>query len=135
MIASLAPGGRGAYYLPSFEAAARSFNLEPIVAPCRSDVDIESLITSLGRGQEGGFIVMPDNFTIVHRMAIISEAERNNVPGVYWTNIFPKDGGLLSYGPDWVDIFHRSASYVDRILRGAKPSELPFNCPSNSRWP
>jgi putative ABC transport system substrate-binding protein len=68
---------------------------------------------------------MPDLFMVMHRMPIISAAARNNVPAVYSRSEFARDGGLLSYGPDQVDTFRRAASYVDRILRGANPSELP----------
>jgi putative ABC transport system substrate-binding protein len=68
---------------------------------------------------------MGDAFTFVHRVPVISAAARNNVPAVYAQSTYPRDGGLLSFGPDRVDPFRRSASYVDRILRGAKPSELP----------
>ena len=72
---------------------------------------------------------MPDGFVLVHRAPIILLAARNNVPAVYWDNVFARDGGLLGYGPDRVDLFRRSASYVDRILRGAKPSDLPVQLP------
>jgi putative ABC transport system substrate-binding protein len=73
---------------------------------------------------------MPDVFTTVHRAPIISAAARNNVPAVYSQSYYARDGGLLSYGPDLVDIFRRAASYVDRILRGAKPAELPVQLPT-----
>ena len=73
---------------------------------------------------------MPDAFMIVHRAPIISAAARNNVPAVYSLSDFARDGGLLSYGPDQVDIFRRAASYVDRILRGAKPADLPVQLPT-----
>ena len=68
---------------------------------------------------------MPDIFTTVHRGPIISAAARNNVPAVYSLPVFARDGGLLSYGADVVDVWRRTAAYVDRILRGAKPAELP----------
>ena len=123
-----APGG-GSYYLPSFEAAARSLKVEPIVAPVHSDAEIETVITSLGREPGGGLVVMPDGFMTIHRAPIILLAARNNVPAVYSNSVFARDGGLLSYGPDRVDIFRRSASYVDRILRGAKPADLPVQLP------
>jgi putative ABC transport system substrate-binding protein len=123
-----APGG-GSYFLPSFEAAARSLKVEPIAAPVRSDTEIETVITSLGREPRGGFVVMPDAFTFVHRAPIILLAARNNVPAVYFQSAFTKDGGLLSYGPDVVDMIRRSASYVDRILRGAKAADLPVQRP------
>jgi putative tryptophan/tyrosine transport system substrate-binding protein len=123
-----APGG-GSYFLPSFEAAARSLKVEPIAAPVRSDTEIETIITSLGREPRGGLVVMPDAFIFVHRAPIILLAARNNVPAVYFQSAFTKDGGLLSYGPDVVDMIRRSASYVDRILRGAKVADLPVQRP------
>ena len=123
-----APGG-GSYFLPSFEAAARSLKVEPIAAPVRSDTEIETVITSLGQEPRGGLVVMPDAFTFVHRAPIILLAARNNVPAVYFQSAFTKDGGLLSYGPDVVDMIRRSASYVDRILRGAKAADLPVQRP------
>jgi putative ABC transport system substrate-binding protein len=83
----------------------------------------------LSRDPRGGVVVAPDAFTTVHRAPIISLAARNNVPAVYANPPFARDGGLLSYGPDGVDIFRRSASYVDRILRGAKPADLPVQLP------
>jgi putative ABC transport system substrate-binding protein len=123
----------GSYYLPSFEAAARSLKVEPITAPVHSDAEIETVMISLGREPGGGLVVAPDVFVFVHRAQIILLAGRNNVPAVYYASEFAKDGGLLSYGPDFVDIFRRAAPYVDRILRGAKPAELPVQLPPNSR--
>jgi putative ABC transport system substrate-binding protein len=73
---------------------------------------------------------MPDGFMSTHRAPIISAAARNNVPAVYWGSAFARDGGLLSYGPDYVDTFRRAASYVDRILRGEKPGDLPVQFPT-----
>jgi putative tryptophan/tyrosine transport system substrate-binding protein len=124
----LAPGG-GSYYWPAFEAAARSLKVAPIAAPVHSDAEIKTVITSLGREPGGGLVLMPDNFNNVHRASIIAQAARNNVPAVYFGAVFARDGGLLSFGPDRVDIFRRSASYVDRILRGANASELPVQLP------
>jgi putative ABC transport system substrate-binding protein len=121
--------GRGSYYLPVFEAAARSLNVVPIVAPVHSDAEIETVITSLGREPGGGLVVSTDVFMIVHRAPTILQAARNYVPAVYWNDAFTRDGGLLSYAPDVRDNFRRSASYVDRILRGAKPADLPVQLP------
>jgi putative ABC transport system substrate-binding protein len=73
---------------------------------------------------------MPDAFTFVHRPPIISAAARNNVPAVYWDSAFARDGGLLSYGNDPVETYRRAASYVDRILRGDKPGDLPVQFPT-----
>ena len=122
--------GRGSYYLPSFEAAARSFRLEPIAAPVRNDAEIEAIVAALGREDGGGLVAMPDGFTLVHRPVIILQAARNKVPAVYWNSIMAREGGLLSYGPDTGDIFRRAATYFDRILRGARPAELSVQLPT-----
>jgi putative ABC transport system substrate-binding protein len=117
-------------YMPSFESAARSLKVELVTAPVHSDVDIETAIMALGREPRGGFAVIPDVFMVAHRAPIISAAARNNVPAVYGVSYFARDGGLLSYGPDPVDIIRRAATYVDRILRGAKPGDLPVQLPT-----
>ena len=117
------------YVLPFFEAAARSLKVALIAAPVRGDAEIETAITALGREPGGGLLGMPDNFVEIHRALIISLAARSNVPAVYQTPVIARDGGLLSYGANFRDIFRRSTSYVDRILRGAKPSELPVQLP------
>jgi len=117
-------------YMPSFETAARSLKVEPMMAPVRSDAEIETAITALGREPGGGLVVMPDGFITPHRAPIISAASRNNVPAVYASSVFVRDGGLLSYDIDRVDNFRRAATYVDRILRGAKPGDLPVQFPT-----
>jgi putative ABC transport system substrate-binding protein len=117
-------------YMPSFEMAARSLKVVPIIAPVQSDVEIETAIVALGREQGGGLVVPPDAFAITHRAPIISAAARNNVPAFYGQSAFARDGGLLSYGVDVVDLFRRAATYVDRILRGEKPGELPLQFPT-----
>jgi putative tryptophan/tyrosine transport system substrate-binding protein len=124
-----APGG-GTYYFPDFGAAARSTKVEPIAARARSEAEIEAIITSLGRESGGGLVVMPDYFMVNHVGPIILLAARNNVPAVYpWRFVVAKDGALLSYGPDLRDIVRRGAPYVDRILRGEKPADLPVQVP------
>jgi putative ABC transport system substrate-binding protein len=123
-----APSG-GSYDLPSFQAAARTLKVEPITAPVRSDAEIETTITSLGREPRGGLVFMSDNFITLHRAPIVSLAAQNNVPAVYFASYMVRGGGLLSYGPDNLDIFRRSASYVDRIFRGEKPGDLPVQLP------
>jgi putative ABC transport system substrate-binding protein len=117
-------------FMPSFETAARSLKLVPIIAPVHSDVEIETAVTALGREPGGGFVVMPDVFTTEHRAPIILAAARNNVPAAYWQSPFARDGGLLSYGPDQVDTWRRASTYVDRILRGARPGDLPVQFPT-----
>jgi putative ABC transport system substrate-binding protein len=118
------------YYVPSFETAARSLRVVPISAPVHGDAEIETAIIALGREPGGGLVVMPGLFTQAHRAPIISAAARNNVPAVYGLSEFIRDGGLLSYGTDRVDMWRRAATYVDRILRGAKPAELPVQFPT-----
>jgi putative ABC transport system substrate-binding protein len=117
------------FYMPSLEAAARSLQVELIPAPVHNDAEIETAINDLGREPGGGLVVMPDYFLITHRAPIIAAAARNNVPAVYSQSGFVRDGGLLNYGPDAADNFRRAASYVDRILRGAKPGDLPVQFP------
>jgi putative ABC transport system substrate-binding protein len=123
-----APRG-GAYFLPTFEAAAQALKVEPIAAPVRSDAEIETVINSLGREPGGGLVGAPDGFMAVHRAPIISLAARNKVPAVYALSAFARDGGFLSYGIDFLDQFHRAAPYVDRILRGEKAANLPIQVP------
>jgi putative ABC transport system substrate-binding protein len=117
-------------YRSSLETAARSLKVEPIIAPVHTDVEIETAIIALGREPGGGLVCLPDVFTVVHRAPIISAVARNNVPAVYRLSFFARDGGLLSYGPDPVDIWRRAASYADRILRGDKPGDLPVQFPT-----
>src|SRR6516225_5976613 len=112
-------------FMPSLETAARSLKVMPIITPVHSDLEIETAIVALRREPGGGLVVMPGVFMDVHRASIISAAARNNVPAVYFFAFFARDGGLLSYGVDQVDIFRRAATYVDRILRGEKPGDLP----------
>jgi putative ABC transport system substrate-binding protein len=117
-------------YMPTFETTARSLKVVPIIASVHGDAEIEPAIIALGREPGGGLVVMPDVFTLEHRASIILAAARNNVPAVYAASEFARVGGLLSYGPDPVDIWRRAASYVDRILRGAKPGDLPVQFPT-----
>jgi putative ABC transport system substrate-binding protein len=116
--------------MPSFETAARSLKVQPIVVPVHDDAEIETAIIALGREPGGGLVIVPNAFTSVHRASIIFAAARNNLPTVYWLSDFARDGGLLSYGSDLVDTWRRAASYVDRILRGAKPGDLPVQFPT-----
>jgi putative ABC transport system substrate-binding protein len=116
-------------FLSSLETATGSLKVVPIAAPVHSDAEIEAAIIALGREPGGGLVVMPDAFMTVHRAPTILAAARNNVPAVYAQSEFVRDGGLLSYGPDFVDNFRRAAAYVDRILRGDKPGDLPVQFP------
>ena len=116
--------------MPSFETAARSLKVALIIAPVHSDVEIETAVIALRREPGGGLVVMPDGFMTAHRASIISAAARNNVPAIYYQSDFARDGGLLSYGADPVDNWRRAAAYVERILRGAKPADLPVQMPT-----
>jgi len=119
------------YYLNPFKAAAASFGMEAIVAPVDDMAELEAVIAASAREPTGGLIVMPDAFTIGHHTEITSLAARHRVPTVYPFRIFAEVGGLLSYGANALTEFRRAASYADRILKGAKPSELPVQTPIN----
>jgi putative tryptophan/tyrosine transport system substrate-binding protein len=100
-----------------------------ITAPVHDGVEIETAINALGREPGGGLVALADNFVSAHRAPIILAAARNNVAAVYMASYFVREGGLLSYGVDGVDYWRRAATYVDRILRGAKPGDLPVQFP------
>src|SRR6266404_9176305 len=117
------------YYLHPFKVAAASIGVEAIVAPVHDSSALESVVTTQAREPNSGLIIMPDAFIIGHRAEITSLAARYRVPAVYWSRFFAEFGGLISYGPNGVDEYRRAASYADRILKGAKPSELPVQAP------
>jgi len=117
------------YYLNPFKAAAPSFAVEAIAAPARDVSELETVIAAQARAPNGGLIAMPDSFLNAHRAEATSLAARYRLPAVYAFRQFTEDGGLLSYGNDIVDNYRRAATYVDRILRGANPSELPVQAP------
>jgi putative ABC transport system substrate-binding protein len=117
------------YYLNPFKAAASSFAVEAIAAPARDVAELESVIAAQARAPNGGLIAMPDSFLNAHRAEATSLAARYRLPAVYAFRQFTEDGGLLSYGNDIVDNYRRAATYVDRILKGANPSELPDQAP------
>jgi putative ABC transport system substrate-binding protein len=116
-------------YLNPFKAAAVSFGLEAIAAPVHSTSDLESVIAEWARTPNGGLVVMPDGFLNVHRAEIVSLAARHRLPAIYPWRFFPDLGGLLSYGSDQRELFRSAAGYVDRILKGAKPTDLPVQAP------
>ena len=117
-------------FMPSFETAARSLKVVPITAPVHSDVEIETAIIALGREPGSGLVSLSGAFMLAHRAPIILAAARNNVPAVYSDSFFARDGGLLSYGPVSIDLYRRTATYVDRILCGEKPADLPVQLPT-----
>jgi len=117
-------------YLRSFEAMPRSVAVEVTAAPVRDTAEIEKTIAKLGREPGGGLIVAPDAFTVVYHQLFIRLAQEHRLPAVYAYRTYVPQGALMSYGPDPYDNFRRSASYVDRILKGAKPADLPVQQPA-----
>ena len=118
------------YYLQPLKAVAPRLGVVPIAAPVGSETDIERVIAELGRTAGSGLVVMTDSFMFIHRKHIISLAARYKIPAIYYTLAQVEDGGLIAYGVDLVDLFRRAASYVDKILRGAKPADLPVEQPT-----
>jgi putative tryptophan/tyrosine transport system substrate-binding protein len=111
------------------ETAAASVAVEIIATAVRDDLEIERTIASLAGEPNGGLIVLPSAFTTAHRQHIISSAVRHLLPAVYAYRYFATDGGLASYGNDLSNTFHGAAGYVDRILKGKRPADLPVQAP------
>jgi putative ABC transport system substrate-binding protein len=122
--------GEGSFFMGPFEPIARSLQVEPIAARVSDPAEIESAVTAVGREPGGSLIVMPDAFTTVHRQLIILLAARHALPAIYPYRYQAVDGGLMSYGVDTVDLLRRAAPYVDRILKGEKPADLPVQAPT-----
>jgi putative tryptophan/tyrosine transport system substrate-binding protein len=116
--------------LRAIDEAAPSLSVKASPAPVHDPAEIDLLLSNLSQEEHGGLLVLPDVFTIVHRAVIIASAERTHLPAVYWNRSFVADGGLMSYGVDNADLLRRSAVYIDLILRGAKPSDLPVQNPN-----
>ncbi len=124
-----APNG-GSYFLQPVEAAAASIAVKSRGMPVHSAVEIAPALAAFGSAPGGGLIVMPDNFTTVHRGLIVAQAAQHKVPAIYPFRQFAIDGGLMSYGADLLDLYRRTPAYVDRILKGAKPTDLPVLAPA-----
>ena len=122
--------GQGSFYLRPFEAAALALEVESVAAPVDDAAEIEKAIAVLGREPGGGLVVMPDAFTLVHRESLVDLATRHRLPAVYPFRFFATRGGLVSYGINPTEQFPRAATYVDRILKGAKPNDLPVQAPT-----
>src|SRR5262245_36670013 len=117
-------------YLRSFEAMPRSIAVEVTAAPVRNTAEVEEAIAKFGREPGGGLIVAPDALTVVHHQLFIRLAQQHRLPAVYAFRTYVAQGALMSYGPDPYDNFRRAASYIDRILKGAKPADLPVQQPT-----
>jgi putative ABC transport system substrate-binding protein len=116
-------------FLKPLKSAARSFAVEAIAAPVRDMRELESVVAAQARLPNGGLIVLPDSFMSTHRAEITTLAARYRLPAVYPFRYYAEAGGLLAYGNVQIDNFHRAAIYADRILKGARPSELPVQAP------
>jgi putative tryptophan/tyrosine transport system substrate-binding protein len=119
------------YYRGALEAAAQAISVKPFLAPVRDSEEIAKAFANFPRTQGIGLIVVPgSNFSLADRVLIVSLAERHRVPGVYPFRFWARSGGLLSYGVDLTDLQRQAAVYVDRILKGAKPADLPVQLPT-----
>jgi putative tryptophan/tyrosine transport system substrate-binding protein len=121
---------RGLHFINPLDRAAPSLGLELVQAPVQDDSGIEDVGAKLVREPGGSIIAIPDVFTLARREQIVAMATRYGLPGAYPYSYFSKIGGLISYGADTLDLHRRAASYVDRILRGAKPADLPVQQPT-----
>jgi len=117
------------YYLGPFKTAAASLRVQAVAVPVYDASTLESAIAALAREPTGGLVLMPDTFLLNRRAEITSLAARHAVPAIYPFRQFAEVGGLISYGNDAIDNYRRAAIYADRILNGAKPSELPVQAP------
>jgi putative tryptophan/tyrosine transport system substrate-binding protein len=117
------------FWLNPFKVAGAASVVETISAPVRDRSELDSVIAAQAREPNSGLVVMPDSFLIAHRLEIISLAARYRLPTIYPYRLFAEVGGLLSYGVEQTDNFRRAAIYVDRILKGEKPSDLPVQAP------
>ena len=124
----VAPGG-GLFYAQPVQAAASTLAVESTLATAGNAAEIEAALAKVSRDAESGLIVMPDLFTTIHRELIVRLAAQYRLPAIYPFRYFATGGGLMSYGIDIVELFRRAAVYVDKVLRGAKPSELPIQQP------
>jgi ABC-type uncharacterized transport system substrate-binding protein len=118
------------YFLRAAEAIAPSLAIELVPSRVENAADIERTIEMFARQPDGGLLLIPDTNTTVHRGLIIALAARHRLPAVYAFRSFVAAGGLMSYGTGQVDMYRQAASYVDRILRGAKPADLPVEAPT-----
>jgi putative ABC transport system substrate-binding protein len=117
-------------FLRPVETAAASLGVEVAMTPVHNTSEIERVLDWLAREPNSGLIMLPDNFTTIHRELIISLSARHRMPAAYPFRYIPAEGGLSSFGVDVADLHRRAASYVDRILKGAQPADLPVQAPT-----
>jgi putative ABC transport system substrate-binding protein len=116
--------------MTAIEKVAPSFNVEVSAIDGRGAMEMERLVTAFANSSNGGLIVTPSAFAAIFRERIIALGNRLKLPAIYFSRYFVVDGGLVSYGPDTIDQFRRAAGYVDRILKGEKPADMPVQAPS-----
>jgi putative ABC transport system substrate-binding protein len=117
-------------YFASLEAAAPRFDIQPFSMEVDDKDDVERKLFDLGRQPNRGLVVLLDAFTLVHRNFIVEQVSRNRIPTVYTARYFAESGGLVAYGADITEQFRQATTYVDRILKGAKPADLPIQQPT-----
>jgi putative tryptophan/tyrosine transport system substrate-binding protein len=118
------------FFMPSIQAAASSLAVQTSAAPVHAKDEIEGVIAAQARDPGGGLIVMPSAFNATNRDLIIALVARYGVPTIYFNRFFAESGGLISYGTDFAEQFRQAAGYIDRILKGAKPADLPIQAPT-----
>jgi|tagenome__1003787_1003787.scaffolds.fasta_scaffold20986707_10 putative ABC transport system substrate-binding protein len=123
-----APGG-GSYFSDPFQVAAPAFSVRPISLPVRNAAEMQAAVTELGRTPNAGLIVPLDVFFVANRDLIVGLASQHSLPAIYPASYYAKSGGLISYGASTIDLFRRATAYIDRILRGEKPHDLPVQNP------
>jgi putative ABC transport system substrate-binding protein len=124
-----APGG-GQYFLPSFEMAGSKLHVRTVAAPVHNPAEIDNAMAELAQEPQGALVMMTDSFMTVHRQRVMALAASYKLPAMSALGVYAREGGLVGYAPDYLDLFGRSASYVDRILRGANPGDLPVQVPT-----
>ena len=125
-----ATGGPLQFYMPSIQAAALSSAVQVSTVPVNAKDEIEGVIATQARNPGGGVIVMPSAFNVTNRDLIIALAARYSVPAIYFNRLFTESGGLINYSPDYAEQFRQAPEYIDRILKGAKPADLPVQQPT-----
>ena len=123
------PGG-GSFYSRQIEAAAATFAMQPLPMPLRNATEIEPAIIEFARNPNSGLVILSDPFVVAHRELVMGLAARHRLPAIYPFHYIARAGGLVSYGVDIGNSYRRLAAYVDRILRGAKPADLPVEAPT-----
>jgi putative ABC transport system substrate-binding protein len=117
-------------FLRSFEVSPSSSSVQLIRTPVHDPAEIDAAIAALARESGSGLAALPDIFLVEHRTQIIALAAKYGLPAIYTSRLYARSDGLMSYGPDLVDQFRRAAGYVDRILKGEKPADLPVQAPT-----